>query len=489
MTISAASAFASAWMRQSAVVRGIALLAAWLLVWEVGYLVEYTRHVSVWFPVAGLTFAALTVIGPSAAPPLLVGCIVITFATRSDYNLPLSDLDTLKAGLLFGVAHLVPYGVGAGMLRVVVRRSGRDIFRVVVAFLVIAAIACLLTASLVLPSLVMSNMMPAADVREAWLPFWVGDMAGVMALSPLFIGLLVRVLPGRLFDPVDLPAGMYGRPSRRFVLVFGLMITLLIGSMLLAMVTREPNSAFAIFFLVIPHMWIACTESPLTNTLAVAFTSFLIAFLVHTFQLMDFVMVYQFAISVIAANTLFGLAVPTLIADNTTLRTVAFTDRLTQVASRDQLERQASIEIARCDAEGRPFSLLVFDVDRLKLINDTFGHQAGDTALRQVCNVVRKSLRPVDTLGRIGGDEFAVLLPQTTAGQAEQIGARIIDQLGKAHVRGGDFDVSASIGVAEREPAEAYERLFARADAALYQAKLGGGSRVVEAFPSPRDVK
>jgi diguanylate cyclase (GGDEF)-like protein len=471
------------------VLRSIGLLAAWLLVWEVGYLVEYTKHVSVWFPVAGLTFAAFTVIGPTAAPALLVGCVVITFATRGDYNLPLSDLETLKAGLLFGAAHLVPYGVGAAILRLIVRKAGRDITRVVVAFLVIAAIACLLTASLVLPSLVLSNMMPAEDVGDAWLPFWVGDMAGVMALAPLFIGLLVKVLPGRLFDPVELPVGTYGRPSRRFVMVFGLMIAVLVGSMLLAMVTRQPNSAFAIFFLVIPHMWIACTESPLTNTLAVGFTSFLIAFLVHMFQLMDFVMVYQFAISVIAANTLFGLAVPTLIADNTTLRTVAYTDRLTQVASREQLERQAAVDIARGEAEGRPFSLLVFDVDRLKIINDTFGHQAGDAALRQVCDVVRQSLRPTDTLGRIGGDEFAVLLQHTTEDQADLIGVRIIHQLHKANVGGAGHDVSASIGVAERQPGEAYERLFARADAALYQAKLGGGSRVVRAFPSSARVK
>lgn len=477
------------WLRRSAVARSVALLAAWLLVWEVGYLVEYTDHVSVWFPVAGLTFASLVVMGPSAAPALLVGCVLITFATRRDYNLPLSDLETLKAGLLFGAAHLVPYGLGAAGFRLVMRRAGRDITRVVVAFLVIAAVACLLTVSLVLPSLVVSNMMPAGDVSEAWLPFWVGDMAGVMALAPLFIGLLGRLLPGRLFDPAELPVGAFGRPTARFALVFGFMITLLIGSMVLAQATRQPNSAFAIFFLVVPHMWIACTESPLTNALAVGFTSFLIAFLVHMLGLMDFVMVYQFAISVIAANTLFGLAVPTLIADNTKLRTVAFTDRLTQVASREQLERQAASEIVRCDAQGHPFSLLVFDIDRLKAINDTFGHQAGDTALRQICEVVRHALRPIDTLGRIGGDEFVVLLPQTSGLHAEQVGARIVHQLDKANVGGANYDLSASIGAAERLPGERYEQLFARADAALYQAKLDGRGRVVRAFPSSSDVK
>ncbi len=459
----------------------MALLGAWLLVWEVGYLVEYTDHVSVWFPVAGLTFASLLVLGPSAAPALMVGCVVITFATRADYNLPLSNLETLRAGLLFGVAHLTPYGIGAAVLRTMARRAARDITRIVVTFLVIAALGSLMTASLVLPSLVLSGMMPAHDVSEAWLPFWVGDMAGVMALAPLFIGLLVLLFPGRLFDPSELPVGAYGRPSVRFAYVYGLVIALLVGTMLLAMVTRLPNSAFAIFFLVIPHMWIACTESPLTNTLAVAFASFLIAFLVHTFQLMDFVMVYQFAISVIAANTLFGLAVPTLIADNTKLRTAADTDRLTRVASREQLEREAVSAITLCEQERKTMSLLVFDIDYLKEINDTFGHQAGDEALRQICDVVRQSLRPTDILGRIGGDEFAVLLPHTEAVNAEHIGARILQHLQATRVGDTDRMASASIGVAQWRPGDRYEQLFARADAALYQAKLGGRNRVVRA--------
>ena len=142
---------------------------------------------------------------------------------------------------------------------------------------------------------------------------------------------------------------------------------------------------------------------------------FLIVFLVHVLGLMDFVMVYQFAINVIAANTLFGLALPTLLADNIQLRKVAFTDNLTQVASRDRLEHRALLEINKARQDAEDFTLMVFDIDNFKQINDEFGHHIGDRALQQLCLIAQHSLRPGDLLGRFGGDEFVILLPPNLA--------------------------------------------------------------------------
>ncbi len=464
--------------RRSALARQAALLAAWLLLWEMGWLLEYIDHASVWFPVAGLTVAALMVIGPRALPALAVGCVLITFADARHYHLALSGGQVLQAGLLFAVAHLVPYGTAAAFLRRQVRRGGWDLSRLIVQFLVTAAAAAMAATVLVLSSLVFTGVMQRSEVAQAWLPFWVGDMAGVLALAPLFVGLLSALLPGALFEPTDLPGFPFQRPTRRFVDKLALTAVLLTASMLLARLTRSPNSAFAIFFLVIPHMWIASSESALMNTLSVAVSSFLIASLAHLFHLMDFVMVYQFAICVIAANTLFGLAIPTLLAHNVQLRSAAFTDSLTQVASRDRLVQRAALEILRCGLESRPLSLMVFDIDRFKEINDTYGHLVGDQALQRACEVVQQSLRPSDVLGRVGGDEFAVLLPGTTLAAADQIAARVIDHLRGARVTGAPA-ITASFGLSEWQPGERYESLFMRADRALYQAKLEGRNRVV----------
>lgn len=464
-------------LRQSWLARNLLVFVLWLLVWDIGWLVEYTHHASVWFPVAGLTFAAFLIMGLSALPALLAGCIFITFYTAEHYNIVLSTPALLYAAVAFAFAHMMPYAFGALLLRAIAQHGRRDITTVIVAFLVIAASCSLLATVLILPTLVVTDMMAQADVAKTWLPFWIGDMAGVLVIAPFFIGLFSAIMPGALFRLTDMSGWQQRGVS--WSLAAKLLITwlLLALSMLLAAWTDSPNSAFAIFFLVIPHMWIACTESPLWNAVAVALSSFCIAFWVHLLGLMDFVMVYQFAICVIGANTLFGLAIPTLLADNLRLRRVAFTDSLTQVASRDRLEQRAALEVIRCQQEQTPLVLMVFDIDHFKKINDEFGHHVGDQALQQMCRVVQQNLRPTDTLGRFGGDEFVVLLPQTNSAAAALIAERVLQEL--TQVRIADVaSLTASFGIASWHPDEDYDSLFRRADQALYQAKMAGRNRV-----------
>ena len=298
-------------------------------------------------------------------------------------------------------------------------------------------------------------------------------MAGVMVMAPFFVAVLSKLMPGVLFRLTDLSALQLQHATPSYWLKLLLTILLLTFVMLLAYVSDSQNSAFAIFFLVIPHMWIACSESPFYNVLTMAISGFLIAFLVHVFGLMEFVMVYQFAINVIAANTLYGLALPTLLADNLQLRKVAFTDNLTQVASRDRLEQRAQLEINKTRLAGGHFALMVFDIDHFKQINDEFGHHVGDQALQQLCLIAQHCLRSDDLLGRFGGDEFVVLFPETSAQGAVKVAEKILSEL--EHVRVADvLRLTASFGVAELQTNEDYQRLFLRADQALYRAKAQG---------------
>jgi diguanylate cyclase (GGDEF)-like protein/PAS domain S-box-containing protein len=163
---------------------------------------------------------------------------------------------------------------------------------------------------------------------------------------------------------------------------------------------------------------------------------------------------------------------------------LARTDGLTGVRNRFSFEELAVREFASAVRYGRALSVMIFDVDNLKSINDTSGHAAGDRALVLVAQAATRHTRDADVLARYGGDEFIVLLPETSASQAllvaERIRARV--QSGPVGNGGNPVAVTLSIGIAElrRGPMDAsVEQMVQRADKALYQAKAEGRNRSV----------
>ncbi len=162
------------------------------------------------------------------------------------------------------------------------------------------------------------------------------------------------------------------------------------------------------------------------------------------------------------------------------LRRLAMIDPLTNVASRISIEQNASQAITRAAVKRTPLSLLMLDLDHFKTINDRFGHAAGDRVLQATTAAWQAQLRGCDPLGRIGGEEFVVVCPDTTLEQALVVAGRLRDATGA--LRFDDIDptlrVSVSIGAAPaRKGDESREDLFARADAALYRAKQRGRDR------------
>jgi diguanylate cyclase (GGDEF)-like protein len=165
----------------------------------------------------------------------------------------------------------------------------------------------------------------------------------------------------------------------------------------------------------------------------------------------------------------------------------AFTDDLTGLANRRRFERQLEREVARTERYGHPFCLLLVDIDRFKEVNDAHGHDAGDEALRLVANAIQSGTRGIDTGARIGGDEFAVILPETNLERGLEVAERLrvsISALELPHAG----HLAASLGVAELPACAAGgDELRAAADAALYEAKRGGRDRV-RAAPAPADA-
>lgn len=160
------------------------------------------------------------------------------------------------------------------------------------------------------------------------------------------------------------------------------------------------------------------------------------------------------------------------------LEQIAATDPLTGAANRARFEELLHAEQHRHNrAPDTPFSFIMFDIDRFKLINDTWGHNEGDLVLKGIVNGVRKYLRTTDILGRWGGEEFSVLLPQTDLQEAQLVAEKIRKSLAKTEF-GRAGSITASFGVAESQAGEPIMDLIGRADDALYRAKQQGRNRV-----------
>ncbi len=160
---------------------------------------------------------------------------------------------------------------------------------------------------------------------------------------------------------------------------------------------------------------------------------------------------------------------------------LAETDDLTGIWNRRYFRRQLPHEIERARTFGVPLSLLMFDIDEFKQINDSFGHVIGDVVLSELCGCVRETLRPTDIIARYGGDEFAVILPHTDLGGAQAVAERILKKVRELQIPTDEesaIQCSISIGLAEfrREDAVAND-LVRRADERLYTSKRSGKNR------------
>ena len=153
-------------------------------------------------------------------------------------------------------------------------------------------------------------------------------------------------------------------------------------------------------------------------------------------------------------------------------------DRLTRLWNARYLYEALEREIARCRRYGRPFGLLVLDLDGFKAVNDSRGHAAGDEVLQVVARVLHENCRVTDVPARLGGDEFAVILPEASSLTVPRYAAKLVDLVARAPFPPGGPPVTASIGgvAFERAPGSVKAAL-AQADVAMYTAKREGKNR------------
>lgn len=200
----------------------------------------------------------------------------------------------------------------------------------------------------------------------------------------------------------------------------------------------------------------------------------------------------QFAVMTLTAllAVALGLLFWRQVVNTRRMRAMAMTDELTRLPNRRHILAALDIAFAEAKRRGEPVTLIVLDIDRFKRINDTFGHAAGDEILRMVARTCRLALRPSDQIGRIGGEEFLIVLQApASAQQASEVAERIraaVERLDVSGVADGLPQVTISLGVFVTTSYDA-KNAIAAADALLYRAKESGRNRVEIAVASIPD--
>lgn len=172
-----------------------------------------------------------------------------------------------------------------------------------------------------------------------------------------------------------------------------------------------------------------------------------------------------------------GLQQEELIELNAKLEKMATRDPLTGLANRRVYEDSMETLLSLCRRTGRHFSLALADIDWFKRVNDHYGHEYGDQVLKEVGTYLSRGLRDVDILVRMGGEEFALIFPETGAEDAAKVADRKRKEIAQSVIGNGPLTIS--IGITQARPSDTYDSLYRRADQALYQAKNSGRNTVI----------
>ncbi len=462
----------------------VAIGVAWVLIWQMGLLLEHNDRVSLWFPPAALTFASFLATGPYAFVAVTLAGIVTTFQSAWAQGGVAPAPELLRSGLGFGAVHCFAYGSGAVLFRRHIGAPRFDTPGAVVTFLIVSTLASFLAALSGLSSLALTDA--AVNLSTDFVPWWIGDLVGMVTLAPVFLMAIDRAnrrlgLPSEGWKE-NLRRAPGGSSYTRFAVKLGasVVVALLLGAL---GATRDVHlpAAFMVYALLVPLMWIAHTEGSFRTMITVACLSTAVVLMTRFFGAGPETFDDQAAMIAIAGTGLFNLTVPALYADNRRLRDLVDFDPMTGALSRASFLVRGREEIERATRYGGSVSLLVIDLDRFKLINDTLGHAAGDRVLGRFGALCRAEFRKVDLFGRIGGEEFAALLPATDLAAAQKGAERL-----RAVIAGTEWDaiapalrVTASFGVAQIAlPDESLSTAMERADRALYEAKGAGRDRV-----------
>ena len=466
----------------------LVVVVLWMAMYCAAAMLEYAPYASLWFPPTAVSFAAFAVLRWRALPALVVANVVGMLATAARGG-SVQPVDVLVDGLMFALVHCGAYWLAAeAMLQSIPRNTTPSMARTVGAFLLGGIFAALIAAVGGVWVTHLAGMVATEDSWSLILPWLIGDYAGLVAAGPLFV-LILRGLAQRLgipvahrlfaFDDLPRPQDSFGRFALKLLLVLGA-----VAASLLAIAQAPDNEPllFIVFVAIVLQLWIVHTQGVVESLISIALFSLAVVSLVFLLDLGEHALTLQFAMITLGAGSYFGLAVPMLYADNAQLRRLLIHDALTGAYNRHFFVELSQQAIRQARMRSQPVSMLMLDLDNLKLVNDRHGHAAGDQALSQVVRICCGVLGGHDLFGRLGGDEFCALLPGRDHAEAAHVAQRLVDTVRRAQFEfSTEIRPSLSIGIATlQHDAEDYDSLWLRADSALYVAKRSGRDQIAQ---------
>ncbi|HEV8401356.1 MAG TPA: MASE1 domain-containing protein [Gemmatimonadales bacterium] len=414
---------------------------------------------AVW-PPTGIALAAFLLLGARAWPAIFVGAFVANITTAGSIvtSLGIAGGNTVEG--LLGAFLVERFAAGRQAFA-----RPRNTFRFA---LLAAAVSTVVSATLGVTSLALGGFARWADFGHIWLTWWLGDGAGSLVVTPV---VLLWAENPRI-----------GWTRRQAVEAAALLACLLLVG-LLVFGGQFPNAAknYPLEFLCIPILLWAAFRFGARETATVILLLSVIAirgtlrgygpFARETQN--ESLLLLQAFIAVIAVTKLIVAAVVTERRRmEGHLRDLAVRDPLTGLANYRHLMVALEAEIRRSQRTQRGFAVLLLDVDGLKRINDRHGHLVGSRALCRLAEVLHTSCRAVDTAARYGGDEFALVLPETDEAAAQQVALRVGERLAE-DVEAPRIKASFGVAMFPRDGATA-EAILSGADRALYTMKTSG---------------
>jgi diguanylate cyclase (GGDEF)-like protein len=410
---------------------------------------------TVW-PAAGIALAAFVLFGYRIWPAIFAAAFVANFTTTGGVlpSLGIAVGNTVE-GLLG--AYLVNRFARGGR----VFDRVRDIFR----FTALAAlVSTTVSATIGVLSLVAGHLLTWSAAPNVWLTWWLGDAAGDIVVAPALI-LWIGVKPSPTLSRQQ------SLEAIAATLVTGLVTFAIFGGL-------YPSRNYSLTVLLWPVLiWVAFRFGPREAATAILIISLIaIVRTIHGYgpfghyPIGESLTLLQVWTGITAVTSLVLAAVVAAQRDvEGTWRELAVTDPLTGLANHRQLVNALESEIKRSRRTAQPLAVVLLDLDGLKQINDRHGHLAGSLAIRRVAEALLGSCRATDTAARFGGDEFALVLPETGEAAAWHVARGVVDRLATDAEKP---NLSISVGVAVYPGhGETVEALLNAADVALYETK------------------